>query len=357
MGLFRSQSLVRRLIPISCLLICGITAQGLLADPGFGTLKKKKLTLSVRQPAAVRLSGGSFAVTLPAGNNRAYQAVQESLIPSLETELISNEKSLVKRPPAEADYVIQLRITNFSIAQPEQRYVGNQVSTHWTGTLRLAYQVTRGGRVLDASNVNVNYDKEFDGSSNARGVNLGAVKIPLPGHKNSAAVPHTIDDVKQILVDDVVSQVAAKLGNTSQKIDVLVAGGDDHLNRSAEFMFRNLWSRAIDELERMDPFSKPEEDAYRQYNLGLAHEGMAYEATNLNDQKSNLLQAQEYYDKSLEMNLKEKYFVEAVARTKQALARYKTFEGMQKGDAKAAPKSAPKGPPAQTAPVQSKKGQ
>jgi len=85
----------------------------------------------------------------------------------------------------------------------------------------------------------------------------------------------------------------------------------------------------------MPAFPKGESEAYRQYDLGLVHEAMSYDAKTLSDQKENLLQAQEYYDKALESNKKEKYFVASVARTKDALARYKAFENMQKDERKA----------------------
>ncbi len=148
-------------------------------------------------------------------------------------------------------------------------------------------------------------------------------------------------------MNEVVREMATKLGNTKQTLQVEVAGGDDHLNRAADFMDNQLWSRALDELERMMPFAKPESEAYRQYDLGLVHEAMAYEAKTLSDQKQNLLEAQEYYDKALESNRKEKYFVVSIARTKDALARYKAFENMQNEERKSASAKADSAKPVQ----------
>jgi hypothetical protein len=105
--------------------------------------------------------------------------------------------------------------------------------------------------------------------------------------------------------------------------------GEDHLNRAAEFMESRLWSRALDELGKTPEFSKPESEAYRQYDLGLTHEAMAYDAKVFKQQQTDLIAAQEYYDKALELNRKEKYFVTAVARMKDGLARYKAFEGQK----------------------------
>jgi len=312
-------------------------SSALLADPGFGTVRKKKLDLQIRQPAAVRLSNVSFAVNGTTAE-RNFNPALESLVPTLETELLSNEKSLVKKAPAEADYTIALRVTSFSIGQPQQRVVNNLTYVRWTGSLHVAYQVlSRGGRAFDAGNVTYNYDKESEANPKANVFN----KIPIPGRKKTKAgdVPQTAEDLKQILVEEVARQVAAKLGNTKQTIQVQVAAGEDRMNRAADFMDKQLWSRALDELEKMDPLAKEEAESYRQYDLGLVNKAMSYEAPTLKDQKANLLQATEYYDKALEMNRKEKYFVETVARTKDALARYKAFEGMANADAK--PKAAP----------------
>ena len=53
----------------------------------------------------------------------------------------------------------------------------------------------------------------------------------------------------------------------------------------------------------MTEFPKPDKEAYRQYDLGLAYEAMSYDAVSFNDQRENLFKAEEYYDKALEMIL------------------------------------------------------
>ncbi len=159
----------------SCLTL-GITIillpSGLRADPGFGTLRKKKLDLQIREPAVVRLANASIAVTGSA--DRANTQVLESLLPTLETELLSNEKTLVKRAPPEADYVISLKITSFSMARPQ---AANGV-VHWNGSIRASYQVSgKGGKVFDAGNIRYTYDKNVPAGSSG-GVTTVMKKIP-----------------------------------------------------------------------------------------------------------------------------------------------------------------------------------
>ena len=306
----------------------------MFGDPGFGSLRKKKISLPVRQPGAVRLANTSIAFT-GSSSSPAYARVQDSLLTTLETEMLGNEKTLVKKTSsAEAEWVLGLRVTAFVVAQPQQRVdtVGKNGAayTRWTGSLRAAYQVLdHGGRSHDAGNVVYDYDKEFAGGAKFGKATFS--RLPVVGRKKSAAdrEPRTVEDVQEILVDEVARQIAEKLGNTSKTIEAEIAVGEDHLNRAAEFMESRLWSRALDELDKTPEFSKPESEAYRQYDLGLAHEAMAYDAKVFKQQQTDLIAAQEYYDKALELNRKEKYFVTAVARMKDGLARYKAFEGQK----------------------------
>lgn len=312
----------------------------LVGDPGFGTLlRKKKVDLEIRQPAAIRLANTSVAFT-GSVTSPAYASVRDSLLATLETEILGNEKTLVKKSPGEADWVLGLRVTGFSVAEPKQRTdnMGKNSVTYvrWTGSLRTAYQVLdRAGRSHAAGNVESSYDKVHQTGGTFGKTAL--TRIPIPHRKKADPadqIPQSTEDVKQILIHQVVAKIATKLGNTKQPVEVQIAGGDEHLNRAAEFMEKRLWARALEELEKTPPFPKPESEAYRQYDLGLVYEAMSYDAKTFSDQKANLFAAEEYYDKALEFNRKEKYFVATVARTKDALARYKAFEGMQKEDLK-----------------------
>lgn len=327
-----------------------------LADPGFGLLKKRKVTLQVRRPAAVRLANTSIAFrTRPA--NPAYATVVAPLEATLETELISNERTLVKRSPAEADWTVSLTVTAFSIPQPQTRSQAIKNKTpltfvHWTGSLKVAYQIVdRAGRVHAAENLAANYDKEFQTNVPAGGFKLPAA-IPFVGGSKSDVAPQSQDDVMQKLVKEVVSQAAISLGNTVQPIDAQFAGGDDHLDRAGDFMEQRLWARAVEELEKTPAFARPEEESYRQYDLGLAYEAMSYEAKTYSEQRASLFRAQEYYDQATELNQKQRYFVEVVARLKESLARYRTLDAMQRDDQKRpAPQKAAIPPPPPSPPA------
>jgi len=292
-------------------------------------INKKKLTLQVRQPALVRLAQTTIAFK-GSSTNPEYVPVQGSLLATLETELISNERTLVKKDdPGNAEWVFDLKVTGFAAppGQVRSQTIGNSTTTSvaWTGSINAAYQILdHSGRVRDASNVSFNYNRDFDQGSGSKSW------IPILGKKPhpNETIPHTAEDLKQILLHEIVRQIAANLGNTTQPVEVQVATGEDHLSRSATFMEQHLWQRAIDELQGATPFPKEEEEAYRTYDLGLAYEALAYDSKGPEEERANMYKAAELYDKALEQNRKEKYFVEATARLKTSIARYKTLDEM-----------------------------
>jgi hypothetical protein len=271
----------------------------------------------------------------------------EGLLTTLESEMLANEKTLVMKPRAEADWVLSLKVTGLSLGEPKKRTdtVGKNAVTYvrWVGSLRVSYQVLdHAGRSHSAGNVDYSYDKESMAGAGAKGLSLSRIHPPgLKKKTEEEAAPESVDDLKQILIHHVVNGIATNLGNTKHGVEVAIATGDEHLNRAAEFMENHLWARAQEELQNTPAYAKPESEAYRQYDLGLVSEAISYEAKTFSDQKADILAAQEYYDKALEANRKEKYFVETVARLKDALATYKAFEGMQKEDQKAQKATAP----------------
>ena len=344
--------LTRPILGIIGLAAIAFAAKPFAAKPGFGLFHKKSIELRVRQPAVVRLANTSVAFT-GSSTNPEYVPVQGSLLATLETELISNEKTLVKKSrPAEAAWAVNVAVTGFSVAPPKQRTEsGSNYSTtyvRWQGSLDIAYQVVdQEGHTHDAGNVDSRYDKEFTANGTAASALQIFQKKPVGARSSGKEIiPNSPEDVKQILVKDIVSQVASKLGTTARVQDAQIATGEEHLDRSAEFMERGLWARALDELQKGTALPKPEDEAYHQYDLGLTYEAMSYDSKTSSEQRENIFKAAEYYDKALELNPKEKYFVDTVARTRDAIARYKALDTMRADDAKRVSTVAPKAPAA-----------
>lgn len=331
----------RRSLLGSVLAVAVLTSQVVLVGaPGFGLIRKKKVDLQVRKPAVVRLANASLAVRGKSTDNR-YQTVVPGLETSLETELVSNERTLLKKTAAEADWVLELTVTAYTAPTVQRRVQqmknGAPITfNRWTGSLNVAYQVVdKTGRVHDADNVMDQYDQEFQANANQQpsgGFRIPTLPIPGQSKAPTTAEPRSPDDVRQVLVQNVVNRIASQLGNTMEKVEAQVAVGDDVLDRAATFMEQRLWARAVEELEKAPAYTKPEDESYRRYSLGLAYEAMSYDATTFTTQRANLFQAQEHYDKAAELNPDQKYFVEVIARTRDSVARYRALDSMQKGD-------------------------
>jgi hypothetical protein len=209
--------------------------------------------------------------------------------------------------------------------------VPGTTTQRWTGSLNVAYQVLdRAGRVHDADNVS--------GAYNPSAAAAGGNKLTSIFKSNDDGA-RTAEDVKQALIKQVVLQIAANLGNTVQPVETQVAAGDA-LDRPADFMEQRLWARALEELEKIPAYVKLEDESYRQYNLGLTYEAMSYEAKTPTERRANLFKAQEYYDKATELNPKQRYYVEVIARTRESVARYRALDAAQAEQQKKAPQNA-----------------
>jgi hypothetical protein len=62
---------------------------------------------------------------------------------------------------------------------------------------------------------------------------------------------------------------------------------------------------------------------------------MSYDSKSSAEQREDIFKAAEYYDKALELNPNEKYFVQAIARARDAVARYQALDRMVLQDKKA----------------------
>jgi hypothetical protein len=101
------------------------------------------------------------------------------------------------------------------------------------------------------------------------------------------------------------------------------AGPLDEGDKAAQ---TGLWQRALETFETATPFPKPEDDAYRLYNVGVAYEALAYAATDEKMTMKYLDQAGINYGKAIDARPGEKYFVEPQKRIETAISHYKELE-------------------------------
>jgi hypothetical protein len=146
------------------------------------------------------------------------------------------------------------------------------------------------------------------------------------GGKSEDINPPTPSELRSRLILDAVQQIAEHLVDSDEKIEVLLAqkaGPLDEGNKAAQ---TGLWQRALETYETASPFPKPEDDAYRLYNVGVAYEALAYAASDEKMIMKYLDQAAINYGKAIDAKPSEKYFVEPQKRIETAVAHYKELD-------------------------------
>jgi tetratricopeptide (TPR) repeat protein len=114
-----------------------------------------------------------------------------------------------------------------------------------------------------------------------------------------------------------------------------LARKDGPLEEGDKDALTGLWERALETYETAPPFPKPDEDAYRLYDIGVAYEALAYQAEDQKAAMKYLDQAAINYGKAIDAKPDEKYFIEPQKRIETAIAHYKELQKEQDDAARA----------------------
>ena len=323
----------------------GVRAQG------FG-LTKKTIKLQRKMPAAVHLPGPGFDVQVNAhdtGNADSARMLSDLLT----NELQKYDKKLQVKATS-PDELIHCTIMTFQIPPPVP-YVRNEVVLQKgknveqpvqyykvTGTVNITYQAKDGqARNLDSDSVTANYSQEFQAGTNQATGESFESKVTSPfkrlaGKKTDETYgPPTPIELRQLLLSRAASQIASRLVNTDETLDVPLARGKmDEANNLAE---KGLWERYLETLETMTPLPKSTDDAYRLYDIGVAYEALAYQSEEKNATEKFLEKAAINYGKAIDGNPGEKQFADPQNRIETAVAHYKKLQSGATFSAKADP--------------------
>ena len=325
-----------------------------LSAQGFGKIKKS-VVLDRKLPAAVKLTGSSFAVKVTAEKpqDNCQKAAADKLQAMVETSLVRFNSQLELNPD-KPDTVVSLKILICNAVATEEHdtllagkknHSNQPTGVKVNGHLGVTYQArTHGGKFIDAEPIDIKYEHEFNQVTGAISETKKIIgKIPLPGSKHKEEEgedePHTFEDVVQILVDRAAAHVTARLVTTNERVTVFLARGQlDQANRYADAA---QWTKFVEELETMPPLTKLDDDSYRLYNIGVGDEALGYKADTPAAAKRYFEQAVVQYRKAGEANPQERYFIEPVNRIEIALEHYKQLTPPP--DAAPATKAARKG--------------
>jgi predicted phage tail protein len=325
--------------------ICiGLLSVATAGAQGFGA-NKEKVTLHRKLPAVVHLPGDTIKVVINSSDAEEDGALPYDFQALLETELLKDDPNLREDDNPAAEIICE--ITEYSHPDPEYTNKlapaaalgGSQIASiakagaveRITGKLNVSFQAKdANGHGIISDNIESTYDQEFDsaGNSTAHGV-LGQVTGSLShakGGQKSEDGPPTPAELRSRLIIDAVQQIAEHVVNSDESIEVLLARKDGPLEEGDKDAETGLWERALETYETAPPFPKPDEDAYRLYDIGVAYEALAYEAEDEKATMKYLDQAAINYGKAIDAKPTEKYFVAPQKRIETAIAHYKELD-------------------------------
>lgn len=322
---------------------------------GFGAAKEK-VTLQRKLPALVHMPGDTIKVTITSSDEDGTLPYDFQAL--LETELLKDDPNLRDDDNPATQIICQ--ITDYS--HPDPTYTNRAAPgiafgaggidltrsatrtasyERITGQLNVSFQAKdAAGHMLISDNISSSFDGEYDSEGNSTshgmmGEITGKFSRAKGGAKSEDLNPPTPAELRSRLIIDAVQQIAEHLVDTDESVDAFLARKDGPLEEGDKDAETGLWERALETYETATPFSKPEEDAYRLYDIGVAYEALAYQAEDQKAIMKYLDQAAINYGKAIDAKPDEKYFLQPQKRIETAIAHYKELDQEQESAARA----------------------
>lgn len=307
---------------------------------GFGAIKMV-VNLERKHPPKVYIRGTAIGVRIDDSQVARDVGLAQQMASVLESELLSHDQRL-KPDNLKPETLISCTITRLESVEKWETRTGESQKGGLAGAILggILNPQKPGNYKVIAGTMNVSYQaKDIKTGNILDSDNLGAYYSQA--FLDGTGAP-SLSEVEHGMMWDIVSQIVRRLVPTREKIAVLLPKGK--LENAGKLGQAGLWSRMLEQLEMMPPLANPKDDAYRQYDIGVAYEALAYQADNLADARKLLEQAAIYYGRALEMNPEEKYFREPQKRIDTAIAQYKKLEEQQAASQTGGAKDVASGP-------------
>ena len=311
---------------------------------GFGKTRRK-VVLHRKLPAIAHLTGTTFNVRVTAREARQSK-LAATMTDVLEAEIIRNNPRLNAEKTG-ADTLVSCTINTLSTPPPtpvkrnviDEQKIGKDMRKasqqrtfqKVSGTLAFTYQArNKAGQVLDTDNITVKFAQEYDDETGGAASKswFDVVKRPirkiLPG-SDEEGMPQNAAELEQVLLSRAAAQVAMRLVNTNVPVTVYLAHGKG-LDPAVKLAENGLYSRMLESLESMPPFTRPEDDAYRVYDIGVAYEALAYQAEDPKATSKFLEEAAIHYGKAFDARPEEKFFAQPQQRIGTAIAHFRKLQ-------------------------------
>jgi tetratricopeptide (TPR) repeat protein len=348
-------------LQIAACLGIGLLAAAPAGAQSFGSAKEK-VTLVRKLPAIVQLKETTIGVRVSGSYN--LSEFTRDFKAALAAELLKDDTRL-KEDETNPSTEIICRITDYAhppptvTMRPTYLFGKNMPTeatyTRVTGTLRVSIEVRNAsGQSLTSDNVVAKYDREFDSAGNlssegVKGTVTSAWRRLRGGPDSDELDGPTDAQMRALLMQDAVRKIAEHVVNTNESVDVFLARQRGPLEDGDKQAVAGLWEKALETFETAQPSPKPEDDAYRLYNIGVAYEALAYQAEDPKAAMKYLDEAAIDYGKAIDAKKGEHYFLEPQRRIEDAIAHYKQLADQKEQEAKAAEAPAAPAPAAAVA--------
>jgi hypothetical protein len=290
--------------------------RGLLREP-------LEVTLSpIAQPEAL-LPSGTFRVELKNASDAPARIVDQ-LQAGLSRQIAENDKRLRVSP--QADVVVAATITEWTQRRrngtkyvSERRQTGTRRVTDKNGnvTFQPVYEYGHNEpSVINDGTISIRLEVRHV-ATEARLADLTA-RVTYFDETLAKASPPSAERVEDGMMDKALSDAAGKLSPGRQSARVLMARSDE-VEPFNVLARERKWRELAAALQPMKPHRDGKRDAYRLHNLGVAHEAMAYEATDRATIRAELQEAENLLNQAVFLKKDEKYFVEAAQRVAVSL--------------------------------------
>lgn len=288
----------------------------LLAREGFG-FSKKAAKLNRMVPPEVYLAPGTIEVRVARkgsgeGSSRFRDLVEARLIGSngqLEVDF------------SDTDYIVEVALDDSSFQESWESKPGKEHKQ--TGT-KQEWNAKKGRYETRAVYGDVTVYKNFKrvrGSVTARftaierqrneSIYSGAVETGYDATFENGGSAPARSSIEEHLLETAAEQVAAKLVGSIEPVAALLPRGS--FDAYSTFAEEGAWEQYFEAVESVAEKSRPGEEAYRQYALGLANEAMAYQQNDPAKALEYLRTAESCYQRATLLRPEEKFFTEPYA--------------------------------------------
>jgi hypothetical protein len=348
---FRSSSVFSMLFV--SLLFLSLSALPALAGEGFGMMKKTA-NLTRVHPPQVFIPGTRIVIHVTSHTSQ-QQAAAQRLQSQLESQLLANNPRLkldASRPETIIDVAL-LQSTYAEKWEDRKGYQSVKVGTDAKGKAKYETQEV----MLRFKVVTYNFNSTFKVHDvrNDRPLTSGEITFPYQKDFQDGNGSPDVSSLESSAIESVVNDLTHRLAPTKEVVGVLLPRGT--LENASAFADAGLWSKYQDALDKIPPFAKPLDEAYRQYALGVAYEALSYGAEDPDTTLKYLEQASTHYNNAVDTNPKEGYFTKPyesllfrntkaaapIARVQEALTQYQKLKEFAESASQAAGQPAPAG--------------